>query len=289
MSDMVPGRRYAPMTGVELWKNPKNRFFVFQVHFTANEQKRDPSYIESIKAAMPIRQFNQEYNLNWESYAGTPVYPDFQRSIHGFQGEIEPVLGLPLIRGWDFGVHSACVVAQYVGVQLRVIKEFTAINKGSDTFVPEVLAQCRVNFPFWGGSGKDWIDTIDPAGQARTPTDMSACAQSMTRLGLSPLPGPVAFEPRRSAVEYFLTRYTKQGPNFQISLSDCPTLVRGFEGGYRYNEKALEIEPQKIRPLKDEHSHPHDALQYVCAAVRQRGRVKIVNVPSPQYHNPSRR
>lgn len=279
-----------PLEGIECWRNPKNGFFVFQAHYSANPVKRDPAYRANIKSAMPIRQYMQEYELQWESYAGAVVYPDFQKNIHGSKESIRPELGLPLLRGWDFGVHAACVIAQYVGTQLRVIQEFTSINKGANSFIPEVLAQCRIKYPHWGDRGKDWVDCIDPAGQSRTPTDMSACAQLMSSsFGLSPIPGPVAFEPRRQAVEYFLTRYTKQGPNFQISLPDCPILVRGFEGGYRYDEKVIDLEPQKIRPIKDEHSHPHDGLQYICATVKQRAKWKWVGVASPQYFSASKR
>lgn len=272
-----------PLSGVEVWKNEKNKFVVFQLHYSANPVKNDPAYRDSIKSAMPIRQYMQEYELTWESYAGTPVFPDFQKKIHGSTEEIDPVLGLPLLRGWDFGLTPACVVAQYVNTQFRVICEFTAINKGADQFSTEVLKQCRIRFPHFTGP-KDWKDCIDPSGEFRKDTDMGTCGAILRKKGLALIPGPVAFEERRSAVEHFLTRHTKEGPNFKISLADCPTLVRGFEGGYRYSEKATELEPKKIRPLKDEHSHPHDALQYVCAMVKAWSKTRrIQNVPSPQY------
>lgn len=271
-----------PMEGVEVWKNPKNKFLIFQLHFSANETKRDPAYMDTMKAAMPIRQFMQEYMLQWESYAGTPVYPDFQRKIHGVENSIDPVLGLPLVRGWDFGLTPACVVAQYVENQLRVICEFTALNEGADTFVTRTLQKLNVKYPLFRGSD-NWIDSIDPSGFARKDTDMSTCAQIMIKKGLTPIPGAVTWEDRRTGVESFLIRYTKQGPGFIISLSECPTLVRGFEGGYRYDEKVIDLEPAKIRPLKDEHSHAHDALQYICGIVRQRMRLKRVNVPTPSY------
>jgi hypothetical protein len=264
------------LEGIEVWKNPKNKFFVFQVHYSANPKKKDPSYRENIKSAMPIRQYMQEYELSWESYAGTPVYPDFQRSIHGEQEPMDGVLGLPLLRGWDFGLTPACVVALYVGTQLRVLCEFTAVNKGAEQFSSEVLAQCRIRFPYFS----DWRDCIDPSGAFRKDTDMGTCAGILAKKGLSCIPGPVSWEERRSAVEYYLTRYNKQGANFKISLPDCPVLVRGFEGGYRYDEKAIDVEPQKIRPIKDEHSHPHDALQYICAILQKLARTRrILNVP----------
>lgn len=272
-----------PLPGIECWRNPKNRFFVFQIHYSANPAKTDPEYRDTIKSAMPIRQYMQEYELTWESYAGTPVYPDFQRGIHGDQESIDPILGLPLLRGWDFGLTPACVVAQYVNRQLRVLCEFTAVNKGADQFSSEVLAQCRIKFPNWGATGKDWKDFIDPSGTFRKDTDQGTCAGILAQKGIACIPGPVAFEERRTAVEYFLTRYTKDGANFRIALADCPTLVRGFEGGYRYDEKAIDVEPQKVRPIKDEHSHPHDALQYICAMVKQWGKFKRANVPPPQY------
>lgn len=273
------GRRLYPMEGVEVWKNPKNKFFVFQLHFTANQTKRDPGYIENIKSAMPIRQFNQEYNLQWESYAGTPVYPDFSKAFHGSKETIDPQVGLPLIRGWDFGITPACVIAQYVGTQLRVLCEFTAINKGANQFIPEVIAECRLRFKYFS----DYIDCIDPSGAFRKDTDMGTCAGIMAKHGLGPIPGPVAFEERKGSVEGFLVGNKKGEPNFLISLGDCPVLVRGFEGGYRYDEKAIDIEPQKVRPIKDEHSHPHDSLQYICSIVKKKAKVRLARVPSPQY------
>src|SRR4051812_16968206 len=112
-----------PLPGVECWKNEKNKFVVFQLHYLADPKKRDPSYIAGVKAAMPSRQFNQEYNLAWESYEGLPVYSDFNRNVHGSKETIQPVPGLPLIRGWDWGLTPCVVVGQYVEGQLRLIKE----------------------------------------------------------------------------------------------------------------------------------------------------------------------
>lgn len=274
-----------PMEGVEVWQNHKNKFTIFQLHYSANAAKKDPSYRDAIKSAMPIRQYMQEYELRWDSYAGSPVYADFNRLIHGVKESIEPELGLPLVRGWDFGLTPACVVAQYVDRQLRVIWEYTEINKSANTFVPEALSRCRIKFPNWSDNKKQWVDCIDPSGAFRKDTDMGTCQALMMKHGLGPIPGPVAFEERKHAVESFLVGMNKGVPNFQISLTDCPILVRGFEGGYRYDEKAIDVEPNKVRPIKDEHSHPHDALQYVCSQVKNRRQVRSLHIPSPVYWN----
>lgn len=277
------GTRKWPLPGVEIWKNPKNKFLVFQLHYSADPKKRDPLYRDQIKSAMPHRQYMQEYELQWDSFEGTPVYPDWKRSVHGREEKMRPEIGLPLLRGWDFGLTPACVIGQLVGDQLRIIKEFVEINMGAERFSSMVLKQCAVLWPNWADKKKDWRDFIDPAGGARKDTDEGTCAGVLAKKGLTPIPGAVAFEARRQSVESFLCRQTKEGPNLLVSLGDCPVLVRGFEGGYRYPEKTLEVEPQKIRPLKDEHSHPHDALQYVCGGINKLTKVKRSRIPEPSY------
>lgn len=272
-----------PIKGVEVWKNEKNQFFVFQAHYSANPAKDTPEYKNTMKSAMPIRQYMQEFELQWESYEGTPVYPDFSRQLHGSKEPIDPVFGLPLLRGWDFGLTPACVVGQYVDGQLRILREFVAYNKGAEQFSTEVLRQMAVLYPGWADPKRDWRDAIDPAGEQRKDTDMSTCAKVLITKGLTPFPGPVAWEPRRRSVEQFLVTISNKQPAFLIDMANCPVLVRGFEGGYRYPEKSLEIEPHKIRPLKDEHSHPHDALQYLCAKLKDWTRIKQSTVPSPEY------
>jgi len=274
-----------PIKGVEVWKNERNKFFVFQAHYSANPQKDTPDYKNTMKSAMPIRQYLQEFELQWESYEGTPVYPDFNRQLHGSLEQLDPVLGLPLLRGWDFGLTPACVIGQYVDGQLRILKEFVAYNKGAEQFSSEVIAQCNVLYPAWPDQKKNWRDAIDPAGEQRKDTDMGTCAKILTAKGLIPYPGPVSWEPRRSAVEQFLVAMHNKQPAFLIDLNSCPVIVRGFEGGYRYPERSTEIEPNKIRPIKDEHSHPHDALQYLCAKLKHWTKVKRPDIPTFTYWN----
>lgn len=262
-----PALQKSPLEGVEVWRNPKNKFVVFQLHFTANPNKRDPDYIAQIKAAMPRAQFNQEYNLQWESFAGLPVYQDFDNKRHVLDEYPTPQAGLPMLRGWDFGMHAACIVAQLQGDKLVVFREFTQTGMGADKFSSLVLRECALEFPEWNDARRNWLDFIDPAGESRAPTDAGTCALILDGRGLRCIAGPVGFEERRKAVEYFLLRQNKEGPCFGVYAQTAPVLVRGFNGGYRYPEKALEIEPAKLRPLKDEHSHPHDALQYLAGRI----------------------
>jgi hypothetical protein len=86
------------------------------------------------------------------------------------------------------------------------------------------------------------------------------------------------------AVEHFLTKRDKHGPCFAVNEKECPVLVRGFDGGYRYPEKAAEIQSTKLSPIKDVHSHIHDALQYLCSGIIVANmRLRQQSIPRPGY------
>lgn len=272
--------------GTEVWINPKNKFLVFQLHYSANPNKRDPRYRESIKSSMPRAQYMQEYELQWDSYSGLPVYGDFQESIHGSRQPLRPEIGLPLLRGWDFGLTPACVVAQLQGDSLKVLYEKTAQNMGITRFAELVMADLQVNFPEWSDEQRDWLDFADPSGVARKDTDEGTCFKILSNpstFNLRVVGGAIDWESRRSSVEHYLLKSSRQGPGLEIDMGACPVLTRGFKGGYRYPEKASEVEPNKIRPLKDEHSHPHDALQMITSKLVKRTKQVHRNIPSPAY------
>lgn len=272
----------SPIPGVEVWRNRRNKFIVFQLHYSANHKKRDPLYIEEIRKSMPRSSFMQEYELQWESFAGQPVYPDFEANRHVSKVELWPEMGLPLIRGWDWGMTPSCIVAQLVEDQLRIIYEFVAVNMGAERFIPLVLAKCATQWPNWADKKKNWRDFIDPAGNQRQQTDESTCSQVMIKNGLVPAPGAMSFTARKNAVERLIMRQTRDGPGLIVDPS-CRSLIDGFKGGYHYPDKASEIEPAKPRPLKNEYSHPHDALQYLASRIIDMEKRSSVRIASPSY------
>jgi len=253
----------SPMQGIEMWKNKKNGFFVFQLHYTADPAKRSAEYKQSIQRGMSKKKFQQEYELAWDVYSGYPVYTDFYKTLHVSRKKLHPHFGLPLLRGWDFGLTPACIIAQYREGQFVVLKEFFAIGMGIKRFCPEVLRECQILFPQWADQKKDFLDLIDPAGFNRAETDETTCAQHMSAFGLAPQPGGLTWTDRVESVEDLLTEVKGGNPSFLMNEVECELLLKGFEGGYRYPESSIEIEPGKARPYKDKHSHPHDALQMI--------------------------
>lgn len=262
--EVMPSEIKVPMTGVEVSKNPKNRFLVIDLHYSADPNKT-PEWAARMKQELGEAAFNMEYEKNWETYDGKPVYRDFVKGVHSVPHKIRPKAGLPLLLGWDFGLTPACVITQLDGPQYRVIEEI--LGEGSiDKLAARVWSHLNLHYEQWVLGGHDMIISVaDPAGFQRSQTDERTCMQFLAAAGFKNLsPGPVDWENRRSAVEHFLLGYSKAGPNLLVSETGAPILTQGFAGNYKYPDKTHEIEPLKARPLKNNASHPHDALQYIA-------------------------
>jgi hypothetical protein len=279
-SDFRPDSK-APMQGVRVWQNRKNKFLIYELHYTADPTKRDPAYKESIKNSMPLQEYLREYELHWDTFAGMPVYPEFG-SIHITRELPMPLVGLPMLAAFDFGLTPACVIGQFAEGELLIFREYVEINMGAERFLKKVTDDLRLRYRSHTNFKKDWLCFIDPSGFFRSDTDESSCAQEVNKY-FNATPGPVAWDPRRKAVANFLIRLNKGTPAFQIYEKDCPVLVKGFQGGYRFSDKAFEIEPNKVRPIKDAYSHPHDALQYLAAGVDDVSEQTKKQVPRPEY------
>lgn len=268
-----------PMEGVEVWENPRNKFVVIDLHYTANPHKRGKAWKDAIKESMPIRDFLMEYEKSWQTYEGKPVYEDFNKLIHVVRGTIEPEPGIPILLGWDFGLTPACVLAQLVGQQLRILEEFIESDGSIIRLAPRVWKHLAVNYGPWLHNQREKLFSyIDPAGFQKSQVDEKTCAGILRKASdpasllpanqiagfVNITPGPVDWEARKGSVENFLVRTYGKGAAIIISEDGCPILIEGFNGGYQFPEKAIDIEPTMIRPIKNKFSHPHDGLQYLC-------------------------
>lgn len=273
----APKREY-PMKGIEVWRNPTNRFTVVQLHYSADPTKNTEAYKSEIKAGMPIARYNQEYELQWDVYSGKPVYSDFSKSFHSVNKDIDAEIGLPLLLGFDFGLTPACIVAQLQGNVFCVLREYVEINMGAKRFAQKVSQDLRIRYPFWSDFKKDMLCFIDPAGFKKAESDETTCANELGAYW-DVKPGAITLTKRIGSVESFLTETSRGEPCFKISAPNCPVLIRGFLGGYRYPETNI----GDPKPIKDEHSHPHDGLQMITSSIRLLTKTKSAKIPSQQY------
>jgi hypothetical protein len=283
-AEVPPAPVKHPMEGVEMWRNPRNGFVVFDLNYRANPAKRSPEWVESVRRSLPRRDFEMEYERSWHTFEGLPVYGDFNRAIHVSGYGLEPKVGIPLLLGWDFGLTPAAILGQLCEGRLTIFKEYVGTNVGIVRFGADVWQDLRTNYTAWTHNAESCLSFIDPAGFQRSQVDERTCAAALREAGFARTePGPIDFEARRQSVEYFMLRQTRDGSAFLLDPNRTATLIEGFAGGYRYADGETDRQSAKLRPLKDRYSHPHDALQYLAAGARGKLASYRIDIPPPHY------
>lgn len=202
---------------------------------------------------------------------GMPVYPDFFETVHVSQKPIEPMRGVPVVVGLDPGLSAAAVFTQLSPTgQLRICHEVFRERIGIRTFARSFLRP----FVMQHYQGMKLTYVIDPTATAIHPTDEANMMEILEQEGFPLEPAPDNhFGPRREAVAYFMTRMSEGGnPAFLVS-PDCAMLVEGFMGQYKYAEARSNEGGRmfRARPIKNQWSHVHDALQYAALYTLQCG------------------
>lgn len=207
----------------------------------------------------------REYEIVFSSFDGVPVYADhFSAGFHVSYEPLKWAEDYPIVRGWDFGVGGmACVWAQLLShFRVFVYRELTATGVAIDKFTEEVKARSTEWFP----GCRKYFDVCDPSGFVRSGTakDTSSYAKTAGKLLHTKfVPGVKSIENRLKSVRDFLKEHVKGEPKFLLDAAGCPLLSEGFTGGYHYAYQSggrLKDDPEK-----NEYSHPHDALQYLCS------------------------
>jgi hypothetical protein len=256
------------MPGLHTWTNPDNGFTVTRVHYSADPVKRTAEWKKEARRGVTWSEWMREYEIVSSSFEGTPVYgDDFSRAYHVSKTAMEWNSKYPVVRGWDFGLGAggmACVIAQLLqGGRLFVYREVTASDTDLEHFAPEVARLCSDWFP----AAVKWFDIIDPTGFNRSQLNKKqSCAVVLRDNHMKPIPGIASQVIRRKAVSEFLSTNKRGLPKFVIDPDGCPVLVAGFEGGYCYQK--MKDGQNKEEPMKNEFSHPHDALQMICCKIK---------------------
>ena len=189
---------------------------------------------------------------------GKVVYPSYSDSVHVAPTVLSPQRQGKLILGFDWGLNPACVIAQLsVGGTLIILDEIAPEDCSLEEFLDkQVLPLVRAKYP-----AQKIIGVGDPSGRQREAISKRTPFGELRKRGIAAFPvGNNQFVPRKEAVEYFLAR--KDG---FVMNPGCTTLRQGFLGGYRFRQvQSKGFGQYSERPEKNQYSHIHDALQYVC-------------------------
>lgn len=194
---------------------------------------------------------------------GRPVYPEWVPHLHLADHPLRVNESLPLILGWDFGLTPAVVICQLtMNGQFRVLDELVTARAGIKQFARDVVRPFITN----KYNGMRIISFGDPSGATSAQDDDErTCFLALGAAGF-PVTGTHtnAFIPRREAVVEHMTRLIDGQPGFLLS-PNCRYLRRGFNGRYKF--RRMQVPGEELysdSPIKNEVSHPHDALQYAA-------------------------
>jgi hypothetical protein len=185
---------------------------------------------------------------------GKPVFPTYSERKHVAPRTLDPIRGISIIVGIDFGLMPAAIFGQLTQKGFRITDELPMTDASLDEFMAEgVMPMLKERYP-----GYHIIGTGDPAGGGRNDIDKRSRFEAMAAYGLRAFPAQTnSFITRKETVEWFLKR--DEG----LLISPHCTIVReAFAGGYVYKEIRGKGGRYMERPDKNDYSHPMDALQY---------------------------
>jgi hypothetical protein len=203
--------------------------------------------------------------------SGKPVFQSFNDTIHVAPHILEPLPGLDVILGFDFGLQPACSIGQITPLgQLRILDELVSDGMGLRQFCENQLLPLLRRKYF----GMNVMGYGDPSGTSRMPTDESTCFEILQgpEIGLrNVVPAPTnAIMPRVGAVENFLNKMYKGEPSFVLS-PNCHFLRKAMNGAYHYEKEPKSLgEEYKMMPVKNFASHISDSLQMLCMYIAEK-------------------
>jgi hypothetical protein len=191
---------------------------------------------------------------------GRAVFPQYRESTHVAPAALEPMRGVPLLIGADWGLTPAAVILQCLpGGRYQVLDELTTVDTGIVRFAELLTTRIGARYPGFVCSGVG-----DPSGLARAQTDERTVfdvLQANTAWPWRPAPSN-ALAMRLEVVRNALSRLVDGVPGLLISPT-CTNLRRALAGGYRYKQvNAGSGVAVSDTPEKNDSSHIADALQY---------------------------
>jgi hypothetical protein len=246
-----------PASGVEVFRQPSGLSDVAE-----NKRFLRDNYYEDLcvgASAEWVKVYvHGEYGFSRE---GKGVYHEFDEGRHVVDADLGVERGSRLIVGMDWGLTPSAVFGQFtVGGQWRVFRELVTEDTGAEEFARMVRGVLDVEF---GGHLAVFVG--DPAGNQRSQTDTRTVFDVFRKYGMHVKAGPVSIAARLEGVRAPLLRSVGREPGFVLSRTGCPMLLRGFMGGYQYRRKNVSGDVYVDVPDKNQYSHVHDALQYMCS------------------------
>lgn len=303
--------------GTKSWYS-KEGWFVYWIHYTADEAKRGVEYTQEPDLSKPVlpgdpgyarlgmskRDWKQEMEIDFSVHSGQAFYPEYSDNLH--LQPVRAIQGQPLILGFDFGLTPSTVIGQLTASgHFNIVDEFVSEENGISQHAELLVSYMDVTYPWWKKGQKkrsygnidsaDFfgeetieypdmvISYVDPAGLQRAQTDLTTPVQILKTYGFNPqaaIQDPVA---RMESVKGLLTKmYHYQARDMSLPAlminPRCKSLLNALRGGAKQGRVPF-------RKEKNVHSHVVEALEYACVmltSVEKRIATKKQRIGTPE-------
>lgn len=261
-----------------------------RVHYSSDPAKRDPVWIAGGRTSMGAREWDREMEMREDIWDGLPVFPEYQDDVHCPMEYRKERITVQLdnavyLGGFDAGMtlRPAFALAQLVfgkdrrQFQLQGLLEVTTdYALPMETFAPKVNEMVLQFYP-------EIADRIEYVGdetiRQRSGSRGETAQMVAQEHGIWIQPMPNQWEPRKSAVSWFLSRKVefevddgiRTAPAMVLSGKMMPMLRKGFQGAYCLESKDDAVGPSAVlkMPVKNVYSHVADAWQALCLAAKR--------------------
>lgn len=259
-------------------------------HGTTYENKSNlpVGYIEGLEAAYADRPEMVAIILEGKFGhipTGLSVFRRYRRMLDGkpwhLRTNLQPVEGVRILRGWDFGVVRPAVVwCQFpLGKPKMVLREKLGFNTHTRDFARVIRDLSTEMFP-----GFEFVDFCDPQGFVAATSNGRSDVDELRDQGINPMRIKKTSPGFRAGLVDDILRATVNTdtgvePEFQLDAA-CTILDGAFIGGYRRPEPIPDM-PIDDEPMKDGYfEHPVDALGFVVVGRTTMGTSRLhVNRP----------
>ncbi len=252
-----------------------------KVHWTSNPDHDEEWYKKAIRA-MDNNMIMQKYELSFISYAGQPVWPEFNRNLHTFESMVEPIPSRPILLGWDFGFRHPALTVWQVNTRDQFVGYFEML--GDQVDFTDFCKECRVALEqIYEREHFSEIHCVDPAGIVRYNTRGMRGAQCdvdviteifrrpdgrkpVVRMGAIQVGTPDNEGPRLKQVRRLWRMRKDNNPGIIVSRQ-MTNFIEGAMGGYVWKTSGVGGTGQsREEPDKNYFSHIQDTLQMVVTA-----------------------
>ena len=259
VEDMLPEQT----PGFALWHTDKPE----------NEQNLPPGYYERLRLKWAHRPDYVARFVDGEfGYIskGKKVTPEWNDSIHLATG-LAPLKMEILYLLWDFGLNPTCIITQVTPIgHWNIIESFVGDGIGVAELIEDrVKPTLTTDY-----KGCTWEHVGDPAGKMREQSSSmsSAVKEIKKQLGGRWHSGPVKIAERIDPLNAVLRKTTRGRGLVQVDRRKAKEVWLALRGGWHRHVSRTGLTSE--HPVKDEHSHPGDAMGYGAAYLYPLGRLQ---------------